>query len=45
MKHLPKDVHKLKDKELAEHLFPKEVLEGVKQELKKPPKIKPIKKH
>jgi hypothetical protein len=44
MKHLPKDVHKMKDKELAEHLFPREVLESVKQELKKPPKLKPVKK-
>jgi hypothetical protein len=44
MKHLPKDVYKLKDKELAEHLFPKEVLEKVKAELKKDSKIKPIKK-
>lgn len=44
MKHLPKDIHKLKDKELAEHLFPKEVLEKAKSEIAKGPKIKPIKK-
>jgi hypothetical protein len=36
MKHLPKDVHKLKDKELAEYLFPKEALKQIKQELEKP---------
>lgn len=36
MKHLPKDVHKLKDKELAEYLFPKEALKQIKQDLEKP---------
>ncbi|MGA2476264.1 MAG: hypothetical protein ABSF73_06555 [Terriglobia bacterium] len=41
MKHLPKDVHKLKDKELAEHLFPKEALEKIKAELETKPTCKP----
>jgi hypothetical protein len=41
MKHLPKDVHKLKDKELAEQLFPKEVLKKLKSELDKDEKRKP----
>ena len=44
MKHLPKDVHKLKDKELAEKLFPKEALEKIKAEIEKPPKTKPKQK-
>jgi len=39
MKYLPKDVHKLKDKELLEHLFPKEVLTKLKQEINKPAKL------
>jgi hypothetical protein len=38
MKHLPKDVYKLKDRELAEHLFPKEALRRIKAEMDKPPK-------
>lgn len=41
MKHLPKDVHKLKDKELAEKLFPKKALESIKSELEKDSKKKP----
>jgi len=41
MKHLPKDVHKLKDKQLAEQLFPKKVLEKLKAELDKDEKPKP----
>jgi hypothetical protein len=41
MKHLPKDIHKLKDKELAEHLFPKEALEKINAELETKPKCKP----
>jgi hypothetical protein len=44
MKHLPKDVQKLKDKELLEHLFPKEVLAKVKQEAESRT-CKPRKKH
>jgi hypothetical protein len=36
MKHLPKDVHKLKDKELLEHLFPKQVLSKLKDEISSP---------
>lgn len=40
MKHLPKDIHKLKDKELAEKLFPKQALEKIKAEIDKPPKTK-----
>jgi hypothetical protein len=43
MKYLPKDVHKLKDKELAEQLFPKKALEKIKEELEQPPKPKPRK--
>jgi len=40
MKYLPKDVHKLKDKELLEHLFPKPVLAKLKEEIEKPkPKL------
>jgi len=40
MKYLPKDVHKLKDKELLEHLFPKEVLAKVKEQAEAPrPKL------
>jgi hypothetical protein len=42
MKYLPKDVHKLKDQELAELLFPKKALAQIKQELEKP-KRKPHK--
>jgi hypothetical protein len=38
MKYLPKDVQKLKDRELAEHLFPKKALTKIKQELEKKPK-------
>jgi hypothetical protein len=41
MKHLPKDVQKLSDKELAEQLFPKEALEKLKAELEEKPKCKP----
>ena len=41
MKHLPKDVHKLKDKELAEKLFPREALEKIKADLDKDSKKKP----
>jgi hypothetical protein len=37
MKHLPKDVQKLGDRELAEHLFPKEALDKIKAELEKKP--------
>jgi hypothetical protein len=37
MKHLPKDAQKLGDRELAEHLFPKEALEKIKAELEKKP--------
>jgi len=40
MKHLPKDVHKLKDKQLAEHLFPKKALAQIERELEKPKKPK-----
>jgi hypothetical protein len=43
MKYLPKDVHKLKDRELAEHLFPKEALDKIKAELAKKPSRKPRK--
>jgi len=38
MKYLPKDVHKLKSRELAELLFPKEALTKIKQELEAPKK-------
>jgi hypothetical protein len=38
MKYLPKDVHKLKSKELAELLFPKEALDKIKAELEVPKK-------
>ncbi|MBI4479468.1 MAG: hypothetical protein HY651_05555 [Acidobacteria bacterium] len=44
MKYLPKDAHKLKDKELAEHLFPKKALDKIKAELEAIPKPKPRKK-
>jgi hypothetical protein len=44
MKYLPKDVHKLKDKELLEHLFPKEVLRKVKEDAEKPRPRKSAKK-
>jgi hypothetical protein len=37
MKHLPKDVQKLSDKQLAEHLFPKEALDKIKADLEKKP--------
>jgi len=43
MKYLPKDAHKLPDKELAEHLFPKKALAQIKQELENKPKRKPRK--
>jgi hypothetical protein len=43
MKHLPKDVHKLSDRQLAEHLFPKKALEKIERELKEKPKPKPRK--
>jgi hypothetical protein len=43
MKHLPKDVHKLSDKHLAEHLFPKKALEKIQRELKERPKSQPHK--
>jgi hypothetical protein len=42
-KYLPKDVHKLKDRELAEHLFPKKALDQIKRELEEKPKPKPRK--
>jgi len=35
MAYLPKDADKLKDDELAEHLFPKEALDKIKAELNK----------
>jgi hypothetical protein len=42
MKHLPKDVQKLGDKQLADHLFPKEALDKIKAELEtEKPKCKP----
>jgi hypothetical protein len=42
MKHLPKDVQKLTDKELAEQLFPKEALDKIRAELEtEKPKCKP----
>jgi hypothetical protein len=44
MKHLPKDVHKLNDKELLEHLFPKPVLAKVKEEAEKSNPKRPSKK-
>jgi hypothetical protein len=40
MRRLPKDVQKLKDRELAEHLFPKEALERIKRELESKPEHK-----
>jgi len=40
MKYLPKDVHKLKSKELAELLFPKEALDKITKELEEAPKKK-----
>jgi len=43
MKYLPKDAHKLKDKELAKHLFPQEALDRIKSELEAKPKRKPRK--
>jgi hypothetical protein len=43
MKHLPKDVQRLKDKELLPHLFPKEVLKKLKEEIDKP-KLKIVRK-
>ena len=43
MKYLPKDAHKLKDKELAERLFPKQALDRIKAELETKPKRKPRK--
>jgi len=40
MKYLPKDVHKLKDKELLEHLSPKTIPAKLKKEIHKPkPKL------
>ncbi len=39
MKHLPKDAHKLSDKELAEQLFPKKALDRIKADLDKKPKL------
>jgi hypothetical protein len=44
MKYLPKDVHKLKGKELAEVLFPKAMLDKVKRDLDSKPAAKPAKK-
>jgi len=41
MKHLPKGVHKLSDKELAEQLFPREALDKIKAELETKPTCKP----
>jgi hypothetical protein len=41
MKHLPKDVQKLKDSELVERLFPKEVIKKLKADLAKEEKRKP----
>jgi len=43
MKYLPKDAHKLKDRELAEHLFPKRALDRIKAEAESKPKPKPRK--
>jgi hypothetical protein len=43
MKYLPKDAHKLKDKELVEHLFPKTALDKIKADLEKQTKRKPRK--
>ena len=39
-KYLPKDVHKLNSRELAEQLFPKRALELIKKELADKPKLK-----
>jgi hypothetical protein len=39
MKHLPQDVQKLSDKELAEHLFPKKALDKIKSDLEKEPAL------
>jgi hypothetical protein len=39
MKYLPKDAQKLTDKQLAEHLFPKEALDKIKVEQERKPKL------
>jgi hypothetical protein len=42
MKHLPKDVQKLSDEQLADQLFPKEALDKIKADLETAkPKCKP----
>jgi hypothetical protein len=43
-KYLPKDIHKLKDRELAEQLFPKRALDSIKAELTKNTIRKPTSK-
>ena len=43
MKYLPKDIHKLKSKGLAELLFPKEALAKIREELEAPKKKRPRK--
>jgi len=43
MKYLPKDVHKLSDRQLAEHLFPKKALDKIIENLEKKPKPQPHK--
>jgi hypothetical protein len=43
MTYLPKDAHKLSDRQLAEHLFPKKALDKIKEDLEKKPKPKPHK--
>jgi hypothetical protein len=40
MKYLPKDAHKLSDKKLAEHLFPKKALDKIKEDIAKKPEPK-----
>jgi len=40
MTYLPKDAHKLSDRQLAGLLFPKKALEQIKQDLEKKPKSK-----
>ena len=44
MKYLPKDAHKLPDKELVKHLFPEKALKKTLAELKQKPKLKAVKK-
>jgi hypothetical protein len=43
-KYLPKDVHKLNSKQLAEVLFPKKALDQIEAELREKPKRKSRKK-